>query len=63
MELQAGKARNVINLFSYQNQVDATFVIEISEKAENVWMAQVGLDLDLPSQLVLHLSFLKLRLE
>ena len=31
-------------------------VIEVAEQPENVWMPQMRLDLNLPSQLVLHLT-------
>ena len=31
-------------------------IIEVAEQPENVWMPQMRLDLDLPSQLVLHLT-------
>ena len=38
-------------------------VVEVAVAAEDVWVAQVRLDLNLSPQLVLHIGLLQLRLE
>mmetsp|Transcript_13393 Transcript_13393/g.56646 ORF Transcript_13393/g.56646 Transcript_13393/m.56646 type:complete len:214 (+) Transcript_13393:624-1265(+) len=46
-----------------EDQVHAVLIVEISVEPQDVWMPEVGLDLDLASQLVLHVRLLQLLLE
>jgi hypothetical protein len=46
----------------FDDEVDVRAVREESEEAQDVRMAQLGLDLDFPAKLTLHRVVLKLRL-
>jgi len=46
-----------------EDEIDARFVVEVAEQAEDVGVAEMRLDLDLSPQLMLHLGLLQLRLE
>jgi hypothetical protein len=46
----------------FEDQEDALAVVEVAEKAEDVGMGKIGLNLDLSADLFLDLSLLKLDL-
>ena len=46
-----------------KDQVDFCLVVKVSKETQNVRMSQMGLDLDLSPELVLHLRFDQLRFE
>jgi len=46
-----------------QNEVNPALVVEITKQPKNIWVAKMGLDLDLSAKLVLYLRLLQLGLE
>lgn len=46
----------------FEDEVDTGVIVEVAEEAEDVGVPQVGLDLNLSAQLVLHVGLLQLLL-